>query len=118
MRAVRPGEVPPDGGTALQEDPDRPVFRGNGPDDYVCVQCGNVLAESMSDEAMTFKVRSKEVGGTGHANAEVTFQLHDGGGDIHTNAQITGKAASMGEGVVVGVLDALIKDFTTKLGQI
>ena len=64
------------------------------------------------------KVRSKEVGGTGHANAEVTFQLHDGGGDIHTNAQITGKAASMGEGVVVGVLDALIKDFTTKIGQV
>jgi phage FluMu protein Com len=59
MRAVRPGEVPPDGGTALQEDPTRPVFRGNGPDDYVCVQCGNVLAESMSDEAMTFKVRVK-----------------------------------------------------------
>ena len=53
MRAVRPGEVPPDGGTALQEDPDRPVFRGNGPDDYVCVQCGNVLAESMDDEHMT-----------------------------------------------------------------
>ena len=44
MRAVRPGEVPPDGGTALQEEPDRPVFRGNGPDDYVCVKCGNVLA--------------------------------------------------------------------------
>jgi carbon monoxide dehydrogenase subunit G len=34
---------------------------------------------------------------------------------IHTNAQITGKAASMGEGVVSGVLDALIKDFTEKL---
>jgi phage FluMu protein Com len=59
MRAVRAGEVPPDGGTALQEDPDRPVFHGNGPDDYVCVKCGNVLAESMSDEAMTFKVRVK-----------------------------------------------------------
>jgi carbon monoxide dehydrogenase subunit G len=64
------------------------------------------------------RVRSRESGGTGHANAEVTFQLRDGGGDIHTNAQITGKAASMGEGVVVGVLDALIQDFTTKLGQI
>ena len=36
----------------------------------------------------------------------------DGGGTIHTNAQITGKAASMGEGVVAGVLDALIKDFS------
>jgi phage FluMu protein Com len=59
MRAVRPGEVPYDGGTALQEDPDRPVFHGNGPDDFVCVQCGNVLAEAMSDEQMTYKVRVK-----------------------------------------------------------
>ena len=59
MRAVREGEVPPDGATALQDDPDRPVFRANGPYDYVCVECGNVLAESMSDEAMTFKVRVK-----------------------------------------------------------
>ena len=38
MRRVREGEVPPDGGTALQDDPDRPVFRGNGPYDYVCVR--------------------------------------------------------------------------------
>ena len=44
MRRTAPGEVPPDGGTAVQEHPDRPVFRGNGPDDYVCVECGNVLA--------------------------------------------------------------------------
>jgi ribosomal protein S27AE len=57
MRAVREGEVPPDGGTAVQEDVDRPVFRGNGPDDYVCVQCGNVLAESMHEMQMTYKVR-------------------------------------------------------------
>lgn len=64
------------------------------------------------------RVRSKEAGGQGHANAEVTFQLSDGGGTIHTNAQITGKAASMGEGVVVGVLDALITDFTGKLGEL
>ena len=59
MREVRPGEVPPDGATAVQEDPDRPAFRGNGPDDYVCVSCGNVLAESMHDIQMTFRVRVK-----------------------------------------------------------
>ena len=47
-----------------------------------------------------------------------TFALHDGGGTVHTNAQITGKAASMGEGVVAGVLDGLIKDFTGKLGAL
>ena len=57
MRQVREGEVPPDGGTAVQEDAERPVFRGNGPDDFVCVTCGNVLAASMAAEHMTFKVR-------------------------------------------------------------
>jgi len=64
------------------------------------------------------RVRAREAGGQGHANADVTFQLQDGGGTIHTHAQITGKAASMGEGVMVGVLDALINDFASKLGQI
>jgi phage FluMu protein Com len=59
MREVRPGEVPPDGGTAVQEDADRPVFSANGPDDYVCVNCGNVLATSMSHQQMTLKVRIK-----------------------------------------------------------
>jgi len=57
MREIQAGEVPKDGGTALQEDVDRPVFRGNGPDDYVCVSCGNVLAVSMHPEQMTKKVR-------------------------------------------------------------
>ena len=59
MKQVRPGEVPQDGGTAVQEDPARPVFRGNGPNDYVCVECGNVLAVSMHADQMTFRVRVK-----------------------------------------------------------
>jgi len=57
MREIREGEVPFAAGTAVQEDPDRPAFRGNGPDDYVCVQCGNVLAEAMHPVQMTKKVR-------------------------------------------------------------
>jgi ribosomal protein S27AE len=59
MRRIREGEVPRDGGTAIQHDVDRPAFRGNGPDDYVCVECGNVLAESMNAIQMTKKVRVK-----------------------------------------------------------
>ena len=46
------------------------------------------------------QVKSREAGGQGYANADVTFALSDGGGTIHTAAQITGKAASMGEGIV------------------
>ena len=57
MRQVREGETPRDGGTAIQEDPDRPVFHGNGPDDYACVTCGNVLAVAMNPVQMTKKVR-------------------------------------------------------------
>jgi len=57
MRRVREGEVPFDGGTAVQEDAGRPVFHGNGPNDYVCVECGNVLAAGMDPEHMTRRVR-------------------------------------------------------------
>ena len=64
------------------------------------------------------RVKSREVGGQGYANADVAFSVTDGGGTVHTAAQITGKAASMGEGVVANVLDALITDFTTKLASI
>ena len=63
-------------------------------------------------------VKSREAGGQGHANATATFDVNDGGGTIHTNAQITGKAASMGEGVMAGVLDAMINDFTSKLSRL
>jgi len=59
MRRVREGEVPPDGATALQDSPDRPVFRANGPYDYVCVECGNVLVAGMDPDYMTKKVRVK-----------------------------------------------------------
>ena len=64
------------------------------------------------------RVRSKEQGGNGYANADVTFTVNDGEGTVHTHAQISGKAASMGEGVVQSVLDGLIKDFSQRLGSI
>jgi uncharacterized protein len=80
---------------------------------------GTVEVAEKDPEAHTalLRVKSREAGGQGHANADVVFDLKDGGGEIHTKAQITGKAASMGEGAVVGVLDALINDFTTKLSD-
>jgi uncharacterized protein len=81
---------------------------------------GTVAVVEQDPEAhrAVLRVKSKEAGGQGHANADVTFSLSDGGGTIHTAAQITGKAASMGEGVVTSVLDALIKDFTENLANI
>ena len=77
-----------------------------------------VVEQDPAEHRAVMQVKSKEAGGQGHANADVTFALADGGGTIHTAAKITGKAASMGEGVVVSVLDAMIKDFTGKLATI
>jgi carbon monoxide dehydrogenase subunit G len=77
-----------------------------------------IVEQDAEAHRAVMRVKSKEAGGQGHANATVEFALTDGGGTIHTNAQITGKAASMGEGVVVGVLDALITDFSGKLGAL
>ena len=78
----------------------------------------SVVEQDADAHRAVLRVKSREAGGQGFANADVTFSLSDGGGTIHTAAQISGKAASMGEGVVVSVLDALIKDFTGKLANI
>ena len=77
-----------------------------------------VVEKDADAHRAVLQVKSKDKGGQGYANADVTFALSDGGGTIHTAAQISGKAASMGEGVVVTVLDALVKDFSQKLGTL
>jgi uncharacterized protein len=78
----------------------------------------SVIEQDPETRRAVLQVKSRETRGQGHANADVTFALSDGGGTIHTAAQITGKAASMGEGVMVSVLDALITDFTQKLEKL
>jgi carbon monoxide dehydrogenase subunit G len=74
-----------------------------------------IVEQDAAAHRMVMSVKSREAGGQGYANANVVIALTDGGGTIHTSAQITGTAASMGEGVMVGVLDALINDFAGKL---
>ena len=77
-----------------------------------------IVEQDEESHRVVLKVKSKEVGGQGYANADVVFALRDGGRTIHTKAQITGTAASMGEGVVSGVLDALVTDFSGKLAAL
>ena len=59
MRVIAPADIPDDGGTAVQDDPGRPVFRGLEGDDYVCAECGNLLASRMAPEYMNAKLRIK-----------------------------------------------------------
>jgi carbon monoxide dehydrogenase subunit G len=77
-----------------------------------------ITEQDEASHRAVMQVKSREAGGQGYANADVVFTLSDGGGKLHTSAQIAGKAASMGEGVVHSVLDALISNFTSKLATI
>lgn len=77
-----------------------------------------ITQQDQAAHRAVMEVKSREKGGAGHANATVTFALNNGGGTIHTSAQITGKAASMGEGAIQGVLDAMIKNFTGRLASL
>jgi carbon monoxide dehydrogenase subunit G len=74
-----------------------------------------VIEKDPSAHRAVLQVKSREAQGQGYANADVTFSLNGGRGSVHTSAKISGKAASMGEGVIQTVLDALINDFTAKL---
>ena len=80
---------------------------------------GTVTVTERDEDAhrAVLSVKSRERGGSS-ANADVTFALDGEGGTITTEAKISGKAASMGEGVTTSVLDALINDFTEKLKKI
>jgi phage FluMu protein Com len=57
MREISEGEIPFAAGTAVQDDPARPAFNGNGPNDYVCAKCGNLLAHNMHTIQMNVKLR-------------------------------------------------------------
>jgi ribosomal protein S27AE len=76
MRKVGPGEVPRGGGTAVQENPERPVFKGNGSNDYACAECGNLLATGMDPDYMDFKVRVR-CGRCGTINVPDTDEAQD-----------------------------------------
>jgi uncharacterized protein len=76
------------------------------------------------DEAhrAVLKARAREAGGQGNADAKVGIQLaeSDGGTEvsIHSDVNVTGKAAQMGEGVIAGVTEGMIKEFADNLAKL
>ena len=77
-----------------------------------------VVEEDAVAHRVLIEVQSTEISGQGDANASVEFLLADGGGTINTKAQVTGTPVSMGESIPLGILDAMITDFTEKLVQL
>jgi carbon monoxide dehydrogenase subunit G len=66
--------------------------------------------------------RARESGGQGNADAKVAIKLAESGGgtevSIHSDVNVTGKAAQMGEGVIAGVTEGMIKEFADNLAKL
>jgi carbon monoxide dehydrogenase subunit G len=80
---------------------------------------GPVTIESADAGSQTVKIKAKttEAGGQSAANGDVTIGVGGGTGRVNAVATVSGKAGSMGEGTVVAVLTALIKQCAANLSS-
>jgi len=80
---------------------------------------GPVTIESADAGSKTVKIKAntRESAGQSNATGDVTISVGDGSGKVDAVANVSGKAASMGEGTVVAVLTQLVKQFTANLAK-
>jgi len=76
-----------------------------------------IIESDAGSKRAVIKADAKEEGGQSNANGTVTIQISGDGGTVDANANVSGKAASMGEGTVEAVLGQLIKQFTANLAK-
>jgi carbon monoxide dehydrogenase subunit G len=81
-----------------------------------------IVEQDDSEHRAVMNARAKEAGGQGNADARVTMEL-TGSGDatevaLHSQIDVTGKAAQMGEGVIVAVTQGMIKEFSENLAKL
>lgn len=78
---------------------------------------GPVEIVSTSGQTAQIKANTREKGGQSNAAGDVTIAVSGNDVSISANAQVSGKAASMGEGTVVAVLTQLVKQFAGNLAK-
>ena len=80
---------------------------------------GPVTIESADAGSKTVRIKANTREATGQSNAsgDVTISISNGSGEVNADANVSGKAASMGEGTVVAVLTALVQQFTANVAK-
>jgi carbon monoxide dehydrogenase subunit G len=80
---------------------------------------GPVTIESTDADArtVTIKATTRETLGQSYATGDITICLGDDGGTIDAIANVGGKAAGMGEGVIVNVLTDLVTAFSSNVAK-
>ena len=81
-----------------------------------------IVEEDDSGHRALMNARAREAGGQGNADAKVSMQLTDTGDAtevaLHSQINVTGKAAQMGEGVIAAVTEGMIKEFSENLAKL
>ncbi len=80
---------------------------------------GPVEIKSVDDSSHTAKItaNTREKGGQSNAAGDVTISMSGSQVNIDADANVSGKAASMGEGTVEAVLKQLVKGFADNLAK-
>lgn len=80
---------------------------------------GPVTIESVDAASRTVKIKADtlETLRQSYATGDITICLGDGQGTIDAIANVGGKAAGMGEGVIVNVLTNLVKSFSANVAN-
>ena len=76
-----------------------------------------IVEQDDGSKRAVLKAQAKEAGGQSNAEGTATIQVAGDGGTVDVTANVSGKAASMGEGTVQAVLEQLVKQFTANLAK-
>ena len=76
-----------------------------------------IASTDAGTRTITIKANTRETLGQSYATGDITIRLADGAGTVDAIANVGGKAAGMGEGVIVNVLTDLVKAFSANIGK-
>jgi len=76
-----------------------------------------IVEQDDSSRRAVIKAKAKEAGGQSNADGTVTIEIGGDSGKVDATANVSGKAASMGEGTVQAVLKQLVTQFTGNLSK-
>jgi carbon monoxide dehydrogenase subunit G len=76
----------------------------------------SIASTDAASRTVTIKANTRETLGQSYATGDITIRLADGAGTVDAIANVGGKAAGMGEGVIVNVLTDLVKAFSANIG--
>jgi carbon monoxide dehydrogenase subunit G len=76
-----------------------------------------IVEQDAGSKRAVIKANAKEAGGQSNADGTVTITIGGDGGTVEGSANVSGKAASMGEGTIQAVLEQLVKQFSGNLAK-